>query len=170
MEMIFNLFKRKGKRGNYIYYVRFWNSETNKIIKTLSSGKFTIKDASRWALEQIQEYNFLKAKSIPTFQSYTENWFVWDECTFIEKQLAKGKRFSRSHADGRRGILKNHLLPYFGNKKLTDIRVIDIENFMTKMSIGKNHEFNYLILLLSQIEVLVFIILLFPHSFFQNCP
>lgn len=42
--------------------------------------------------------------------------------------------FSRSHADGRRGMLNNHLLPYFRKFKLEDIRVVDIERFMTQMS------------------------------------
>lgn len=125
MRVDFTTFKRRLKGGRFLYYVRFYNKETRELITTRSSGKTKLKEAYDWAYQQIQEGEIFTAtsKQNPLFQTYTENWFLWDKCPFIKKQLVKGKRFSRGHADNRRGMLENHLLPYFGEMKLRDIKV-----------------------------------------------
>lgn len=131
--MEFTLFKRKGKNGASTYYVRFWDIETGELIKTLSTRKTSFKEATLWALEHIEGNGSNEDKNSPTFQDYTNSWFIWNKCPYIKKLLTKGKPFSRSHADGRRGILNNHLLPYFGELELKETKGSDIENFMENM-------------------------------------
>lgn len=103
----------------------------------VSSGMTTKKATDKWAIAQLSSGN-VSRKSKHNFSQYTKNWFVWDKCAYIKLLLSKGKRFSPSYADNRRGFLLNHLVPYFGKMKLTEISVQSIEEFITSMQDVKN--------------------------------
>ena len=70
----------------------------------MSSGMTTKKAADKWAIVKLSSGNFSR-KSKHNFSQYTKNWFVWDKCAYIKLMQGKGKRFSRSYADNRRGFL-----------------------------------------------------------------
>jgi hypothetical protein len=58
----------------------------------------------------------------------------WDQCTYIQGKLAQGHSISRGDADARRIYLDKHLLPYFRDKKLTNIKSRDVEEWVTKLT------------------------------------
>lgn len=132
MQSPYSFLLRTSKKYGKIYYVRFRDPETGERMTAVSSGKTTKKAADKWAIAQLSSGNVTR-KSKHNFSQYTKNWFVWDECAYIKLMLGKGKRFSRSYADNRRGFLLNHLVPYFGKMKLTEISVQSIEEFITSL-------------------------------------
>jgi site-specific recombinase XerD len=68
------------------------------------------------------------------FRDFTKDMFIWGKCTYIQYLQTKQQRFSRSYADSQRNILEKHLLPYFGDLKLSNIKVDRIESFLQKLS------------------------------------
>lgn len=128
----FTIYPRKSKTRGKIYYVRFREPDSGERLSGVSSGQTTKKAANNWAIKQISSGKIAR-KSHLNFSKFTKNWFIWNKCPYIALRLRKGKRFSRSHADGRRRILLKHLIPYFGNMKLSDIKVQSIEAFLVRM-------------------------------------
>lgn len=63
-------------------------------------------------------------------QDYTKTFFVWDACAWIKRQHAKGKSFSEGVAKQRRSHLTMYILPAFGNRTLTSLNRIEIENWL----------------------------------------
>ena len=52
---------------------------------------------------------------------------------YIKRQLAKGKRFSKTNATLRRDHLNNYILPKFGNRTLTSLNRVEIENWLVAL-------------------------------------
>jgi integrase len=132
MHSDYTFFPRKSNLLGKIYYVRFRDPKTGKRLGPRSSGQTTKKTATNWAINQITLGQISKTTKY-NFGVYSENWFIWDSCPYINLMIRKGKRFSRSYADNRRSILKNHILPYFGKKQLTIIDVESIESFIVHL-------------------------------------
>jgi integrase len=75
----------------------------------------------------------LVPKKTETFADFSEDFWVWDKCTYILRcnNLKKAKKsISIEHARTERGYLKNHILPYFRKRKLTSITKEEIEDFI----------------------------------------
>lgn len=64
---------------------------------------------------------------------YAKTFFVWDECLYIKRQLAKGKRFSKTNAKLRRDHLVNYILPQFGKRSLSSLNRVEIENWLVAL-------------------------------------
>lgn len=132
MYLDFTIYPRDSKAHGKIYYVRFRNPDTGERLSGISSKCNTIKGANKWAIKQLQS-GISTQKSNLNFSNFTKDWFIWGKCDYIKLMLSKGNRFSRSHADNRRGFLLNHLQPYFGKMKLSEITVQSIESFIVNM-------------------------------------
>jgi len=68
-----------------------------------------------------------------TLNEYAKTFFVWDECLYIKRQLAKGKRFSKTNATLRRNHLDNYILTQFGKRKLSSLNRVEIENWLVAL-------------------------------------
>ena len=66
-------------------------------------------------------------------KEYAKTFFVWDECLWIRRQHAKGKRSSKTNATLRRDHLNNYILPKFGNRTLTSLNRVEIENWLVAL-------------------------------------
>ena len=50
---------------------------------------------------------------------YLINFWDYDKSEFIQRYIAKGKKFSRMHTEAMKGLAKNYWLTYFGEDGLT---------------------------------------------------
>lgn len=65
------------------------------------------------------------------FSKFTENWFIYDRCPYIQSILARGRHFTKSSANSKRSRLINKMLPYFKKLKMEDITHLHIEEWIT---------------------------------------
>ncbi|MGA2765970.1 MAG: phage integrase SAM-like domain-containing protein [Spirochaetia bacterium] len=67
---------------------------------------------------------------------------MWGECSWIKRQHAKGKGFSRQWAQSLRAMLDNHVLPRFGSMRLDALNRPMIEKWLVDLPLSnqtKNH-------------------------------
>ena len=133
MNSPFNYYTRKNKKGEKVYYIRFFDPDTGERLSGLSSRKHTKAEAFKWAYDRLENGEYKPRKDL-TFLNFTKEMFIWDKCTYIEYLRTKNQRFSRTHADTQRIILEKHLIPYFGKYKLKNISVELIESFLSNLS------------------------------------
>lgn len=131
MYQLFTLYKRKTtKKKHFIYYCQF-RSSSGKRLTAISTGKTTKAEAIKWAIDQISDNQFL-IKKAPFFSDYSNNWFIWDKCNYIERKLERGN-YSKSYAELQLGLLKHHILPYFKNKRLNELQMNDIDHWLLNL-------------------------------------
>jgi len=124
----YSFYKRKVKKNTY-YYVRFRDPVTDERLAGISTGCTTKADAERFVVDYIKKGK-VQARSRISFKNFTAGFFDYMTSVFIKRQIDSGARYSQTYADSNKGILINHLLPRFGDKLITAIRVVDIEQFM----------------------------------------
>jgi len=124
----FTIFPRTLNSGKIVWYYQTYNND-GKRTTARSTGQKT-KTAARAYCQRLLKEGSLVPSKVPTFQEYTENWFIYDKCLYIKGRLARGKTFSRTYADIQRGNLKKYLWPYFGKKKLDKITPGEIEKWL----------------------------------------
>ena len=128
---LFKRFKDTKNRKGMVWYFYYYDSNGKRIPKSTGlSRKF---DAEVFAK------NFFKSAdpTLITLKEYTASFFVWDSCSWIKRQHAKGKRFSQSVANQRRSHLTTYILPAFGDRTLTSLNRIEIENWLIDLKKSK---------------------------------
>jgi integrase len=128
----YSLYRRKTGR-KIVYYVRFRDPATDERLSGMSTHCDKKADAERFVIDYLKKGK-LQAKSKVSFRNYTEGFFDYDSSPYIKSQLANGSRYTHTYADSNRGILNKHLVPRFGDKLLSSIRVVDIEQFMDEIT------------------------------------
>ena len=129
MKKPYTLYKRHTtKKNKYVYYIQFRNANGNRMT-AVSSGQTSKTSAEAWAIKQLQE-GMIKSTKDLKFSVFAQDWFVWGKCKYLERQLNRREDYSRRHADDERTLLKNHILPYFSNHRLSEITVNQIENWL----------------------------------------
>jgi len=123
------LYKRKMKSGLTVYYYRIYSPEGKRL--RISTGKTTVKDARNYLDELIKEGTLIPdKKKDTTFSAFTENFFLWDKCQYVERKRERNG-VSREYVEIQRLNLKTHLLPYFGQMKLINITSDDIYTWLS---------------------------------------
>ncbi len=126
------MFKRKGKKTWYFYFYQ----DGKRISK--STGQTVKYKAEKFAEKFLDggEQAELRLKDFAT------DFFLWDRCGWIRRQHAKGRDFSHAVADCRRGHLVNYVIPEFGDKLLSNINRVEVENWLIDLPLAnqtKNH-------------------------------
>lgn len=127
MKHEYTLFKRykdtKNKKG-VVWFFYYYDDGGKRIAK--STGK-----SKKFEAEEFVK-DFLKSddRSQITLNDYTSTFFVWNSCSWIKRQHAKGKSFSEGVARQRRSHLTTYILPAFGKRTLTSLNRIEIENWL----------------------------------------
>jgi integrase len=124
----YSFYKRKVKKNTY-YYVRFRDPVTDERLTGISTGCKRKADAERFAVNFIKNGKVI-ARSRLSFKNFAAGFFNYKTSIFIKRQIDSGARYSQTYADSNNGILENHLIPKFGDKLITAISVLDIEQFM----------------------------------------
>jgi integrase len=129
---LFHLYKRPSKKtGKSIYYVQFFDQDGYRL-SAKSTGQSSKAATENWAYEQIRKGKVNIKKDI-SFSEYAKDWWVWDKCEYIKRKLARGKSISPAYVDSMRTYLTNHILPYFGDKKLQKITPKMIEKWLMEL-------------------------------------
>jgi len=127
----FSIYSRKRKNGKPVYYAQF-KKHDGSYTTAKSTGCTTKRDASQWC------ENYLLKKGIPlpgkdlTLSEFADNFFSWNGPWATSKRV-EGKRISERHCIDRADIMRLHILPVFGNVKLSDIDKISIKQFRNDM-------------------------------------
>jgi len=69
----------------------------------------------------------LLPEKTPTLATYTEKWFLWDECPSLKSKLKAGGTHTRGHADNQRRWLTKYIWPNLGDKRIDAITPKDCE-------------------------------------------
>lgn len=134
----FTLYTRETKIGKKVFFYRFYDEDGKR-----TSGKTTgttVKSVAIAYVNDLIRNGLLSTNRDITFETYSENWWVWDKCEYIERQHAKGQSLGQGYADMNRGHVNNHILPFFKNKKLRNITAKNIEDWL--MSLHKDKKKN----------------------------
>jgi len=128
----FTLYSRKTNDGRNVWYYRTYDEYG---IRTHGySTAQTNKTAARMYCMRLYKEGKLIPDSNITFDVYTENWWIWDKCSYIKAKLARSPEnkpsISKTYADDTRSRLVIHILPYFGKLKLSHIKSHTIEKWM----------------------------------------
>ena len=139
----YKLYKRKTKQG-YRYW--YWYIGEDGKRRWKSTGCRTRDDAE-------QEIKKLERSGNPenvTLREYAGNFFIWGTCKWIRRQREKGKSFSEDMAAVRRGHLRKHLFPKFGDMPLQRLNPVMLEEWLLTLDLA-NHTRNQLMYTLRMI-------------------
>ncbi|MDA3939883.1 MAG: tyrosine-type recombinase/integrase [Spirochaetia bacterium] len=128
----FTLYSRIMKNGKSVYYYRFYD-EDGKRTSGKSTG-MTSKTAAKNYVSDLIKNGLLSATNDITFKTYSTDWWIWEKCEYIQRQHNKGNSLGQTYADGNRGHLNNHILPFFKSKKLRNISTNDIEKWLMQLN------------------------------------
>ena len=124
MRQQYSLYKRFTDNKKFSWYFCYYNADGKRVYK--ATGK-TKKGEARQVAEDF--ISSLSPQSM-TLKKYTDKFFEWGSCPWIQRQHAKGKSFSVSVARSRRSHLDNYIIPKFGNRKLESLNRVEIENWL----------------------------------------
>jgi integrase len=127
----YSLWKRKLPSGSYVYYIRF-RLDDGSWRTAKSSGQTTKTAAEAWAINYLKSGQIILKHNI-TFSSFAKDFFS-DEGDFMQIRSLRGKNIGKSHTANLKAYLKNYLIPYFGQKKLTSIDEQSIEAFTRSLA------------------------------------
>jgi len=147
----FRLYKRADRRDWHFYF--YDETGRRRFRKTAHRARWRAEEEAR---DFVKEYfDGLGTREEITFTEYTKDFFVWDKCTWIKRQHATGKSFSRVMARHRRGHLRNYILPVFGERNLADLKAHEIQAWLVSLPLSnqtKNHILYTLNIVLRQAE------------------
>jgi integrase len=136
MKREWGLFKRKRKKGFVWYY---WYYDENGVRQQKSTGKSLKHEAIDYVEDQFSETS---TNPHITLQEFAEGFFDWETSNWLKRRSARGYSVTKPMAAMRSGHLENHILPQFGQKKVTEIKAIEVEDWLLnldKKSNTKNH-------------------------------
>jgi integrase len=149
---LFNVFPKKRKNGQVYYY--YYVYDTNGKRKQYSTGKLTEAEAYKECM-RLAKLNQLNRRSSLAFETYCQDWFVYDRCPYIQAKLLHGFTYSRSYAENQRAQLERHTIPFFKDKTIDSITSNDIEGFIVYLkdkglsNISINHNLKLLNVILN---------------------
>lgn len=123
----FTLIKR-----NSVYYVRFRLPDGSRSVAK-STGEKARGRAETWAINYLQAgTGQIVTKENVIFGTFSKDFFLWGNVWATDKRV-RGLRISPRHCLERTDILKNHLVPFLGNLRLTAIDRAAIKEFRNEM-------------------------------------
>lgn len=125
----YTLIKRTLPSGKVIFYYRTPDNPVQK-----STGKSVKWQAREYVEERLAEKK--QGVTQVSLEEYARDFFAWESSPWIRRQHAKGKSFSWVMARLRKGHLKNHLLPKFGKRRLSDLNPVEIENWLVGLPLA----------------------------------
>lgn len=155
----YTLFKKTLRSGKKIWYYYFYDERN--VRRQFSTGCATKAQAEAVCLElyrsgsmiptvqnpialisirstdSILSQNGLNGK-VPLFLEFTENWFVYDKCEYIQKKLQYGYSLTRSYAYKRRMEIEVYILPFWGNYRLNEVTEELSEKWTARLK-NENH-------------------------------
>jgi integrase len=119
------------KRNGYFYY-RTYDDKNRKRTTGHSTHERT-KTAAHTYVQNLQKKGSLPTKGVPTFGTFTENWFLWDSCSYVMERRQSGK-VGRTYVEGQRSYLTSHIIPEFKDTRLSAIDKEMILSWLHKLT------------------------------------
>jgi len=128
MKQDYTLFTRKvGGKTVYYYYAYDENGTRRKF----STGQTTKAAAVNYCNRRLELGELIPPTSNKIiFRNFAAGFWDWGKSTYIKRLIARGGSFSRSYSVTRTLIVNRHIIPYFGDMKLSEIRPRAIENWL----------------------------------------
>ena len=124
----YRVIKRKTRKGKTVFYVRFIDLKTGEVVKECSSRQTSRGAATRWAereLEKVQE----QTKDAETLSSVADGFWDWD-ATYARGRRARSKSLSRGTLDTAESNTRNHIIPRWGDLRVTEITTAEIDTWI----------------------------------------
>jgi hypothetical protein len=131
------LFKRKGDNRWSFYFYDERNQRKHRQTELTAKSR-----AEEYAEAFCRDYFKEKEHREVLLEEFTNDFFIWDRCSWIKGQHAKGRPFSRAVADQRRSHLTKYILRHFGHRYLSSLNKKEIENWLIELPLAnqtKNH-------------------------------
>ncbi len=130
----FSLHTRPSAKGP-VFYAQFrteggWT--TAKSTRILDTGKRKDYQAAVAWCQQYLDSGQVVRKERLTFQAFAKGFFDW-EGDWAKDKVLRGRRLSREQCYKHALNVKNHLLPYFGEMKISAIEDEDVSRWQRKM-------------------------------------
>ena len=113
-----------------------FRSDTNKWIVRVRNKKLNIDYTKSFSSKTLAKKDELRVKAeieSGTFMKQNEN-MTFKEASDLYMQNVVERKCRESTKEGYKGYLKNHILPYFGEKTLCSISKFDIEAFINQLN------------------------------------
>ncbi|GHU96922.1 hypothetical protein FACS189483_01360 [Spirochaetia bacterium] len=129
----FTLFWRKVPSGKMVvYYYAYDENNARRGPWTTNQANKTM--ARNYCNKLIREGKLIPHQlTSPTFAEYAAGWWEWDTCQYLKKRR-KRHNITQPYANLAKRQMENHLLPFFGNMKLSKITDDEIENWFDMMA------------------------------------
>jgi integrase len=118
-------------RSSGIYYYKLKGQQHFK-----STGKKNKQEAVEF-VEKIMNGE-PESKEKVLLSEFTKDMFIWDKCTWTRRRVVKGKQLSKPTVADRRSMLKNYILPTFGNRIISSIKNHEIDNWLTTLPLANS--------------------------------
>ena len=123
----YTIFPRTLNSGKTVYYYQF-RDEQNRRSSAKSTGCTTLSAAKRFCQKLYNNGEF-KEKSHLLFSVYTKDFFSV-ESRFYKWKIANKERISLESLLAYDKFLRNQLLPYFADYKITEIKRADVKEWV----------------------------------------
>jgi integrase len=121
------LYKRSTSKNKAVYYARF--RDRNGRIVARSTGQTSRAAADRWAIDYLSRGQIVEKENIK-FRDYAEGFFT-DTSDYVLYLRERGKNIGATQLAHMDAHVRRHLLPYFGDKRLSEIDIEDVENWQS---------------------------------------
>lgn len=82
----------------------------------------------------------LSHKKSIRFGQFTENFWVWDKCSYVKTRREREADLSKNYVDQMRALLIHYILPYFAKIKLEKITARMIERWLFSLKEAMGHK------------------------------
>ena len=127
----YSLWKRRLDSGRFVYYVRF-RLENGAWSTAKSSGQTKKTTAEAWAIEYLKSGQIITKANV-RFKEFADGFFDW-EGAYVQSLILRGRGIGRRHAENQNATIQNHLIPAFGDLKLSRIDSDGIEELVISLS------------------------------------
>lgn len=128
----YKLWCRKDRKS--VFYVQFAHTPG----KWISSNCTDRDDAVRWA-EVHKNGTIPSHNKIPTLNEFAKDFFVPGNELWMKRLQRKKKTFASDYFKAHQGRLDNYILPAFGNRLITSVKSMEIDNWFLDLRSVRNN-------------------------------
>lgn len=135
----YRLFQRKGSPSWYCYV---WQGSKRIHLSTGESVKWRAEEKAKKLAAHYRTGQAMPSGKRITLDAFASDFFRWGVCSWIEKQHARNRPFSKDVARSRRSHLDNHILPAFKHYYMDEITRGAVEKWLMGLDLAnqtRNH-------------------------------
>ena len=119
----YSLYRRK---DSPVFYYRTYDSAGRRTAGR-STG-FTKKTAAKRYCDDLMRRGHLVPGSAQSLEVYAADWWDWDRCAYVAEMRDRG-RITKAHADNQRRLLRLHILPHIGSRRIDELSTAVVEDW-----------------------------------------